>query len=109
MLLLKPSQSFANSAIWPLPTRVWFRPHNRAARVGEHIAVETEARHVHMQRIQSSLRREQVPCQQFGCDRFNFPGDGDQFDAVEHRQSLLRRFRIAYGGLVKDCLRNEQS
>ena len=37
---LKPSQSLASSQIWPFPTRVWFRPVRRAARVGEHMAVE---------------------------------------------------------------------
>ena len=40
MVPLNPSQSLANSAIWPLPTRVWFRPHSSADRVGEHMAVE---------------------------------------------------------------------
>ncbi len=40
MVPLNPSQSLANSQIWPLPTRVWFRPVRRDARVGEHMAVE---------------------------------------------------------------------
>ena len=40
MVPLKPSKSLAIAEIWPLPTRVWFLPVSRAARVGEHMAVE---------------------------------------------------------------------